>query len=523
MGSDGGRHIGEFDLPDGARVPVRWYSAADPNRVQMSVLDIDRRWFSTRFCRRDDSNGAWPCDPIAAPEGRVRPPAVSATLPPAPGRVARKVAPSLVTVDFHIPFRVDGVHGSDFRGTGLIVDADNGLVAVDRDTVPITLGDARIIVGGSVDVPASVVWVHPTRNVALLRYDPALLPDTPVRSAVLSTRPLEAGDKVTHVGLEQNHSVAVKSTTVDAVESMYLPIPRTPFFREVNSRVIVPTSAAASTGGVLVDRRGRVQALWASYVDLSDKQPSAFFRGLPVDILQDALDAYRSDPTAPWPVFGAELGTIELPVARDFGLSAERAAEIEADSGPRRVLAVGRTTRGVPADDVLQAGDLVLELAGQRVSHPWEVEDAAAQGPVQLTILRRGEEQQVTVQPHTVPTAGTERALLWAGAVLQEVPQWLPSQRGAQARGVYVAWYWYGTPAGRYGLRPTWRIIAVNDVTVSNLDEFTAALGDPDESVRLTYVDLKGRGKVLTLKPILVAWPTEDLRRDPKTGEWTRK
>ena len=510
-------------MPDGARVPVRWYSVTDPNRVQMSIIDIDRRWYSTRLCRRDDASGDWPCETIAAPDGRARPPAVSATLPSAPSRVARKVAPSLVMVDFDIPFRVDGVHGSEFRGTGVILDAEAGLVAVDRDTVPITLGDARMIVGGSVDIPAAVVWVHPTRNVALLRYDPSLLPDTPLTSAVLSPKQLASGDKIVHVGLEPDHSVAVRQTTVSEVESLYLPTPRTPFFREINSRVIVPSRQASAKGGVLVDKKGRVGALWASYVDLSGKYPEAFFRGLPADVLQDALDAYRSDPTAPWPVLGADLGTIELPVARNFGLSTVRAAEIEAADGPRRVVAVGRTTRGAHADEALQAGDLVLELAGQRVSHPWEVEEAAADGPIELTILRRGVEEQVTVQPHTVPTGGTERALLWSGAVLQDVPQWLPSQRGAEARGVYVAWYWYGTPAGRYGLRPTWRIVAVNDVQVANLDEFTAALGDPEASVRLTYIDLKGREKVLTLEPNLKAWPTQDLRRDPTTGAWTRQ
>ena len=509
-------------VPDGARVPVRWSRVNDPNRVRLSVIEVDRRWFATQLCTRNDTNGTWPCEALDAPDSRVTAPPATVRLAPTTHKVAKKVAPSLVTVDFHVPYRVSGVHGADFRGTGLVVDAEAGLVMVDRDTVPIALGDASIIVGGAVQVPATVVWVHPARNIALLQYDPTLLPDTPLRSAVFATKPAKEGDKTTHVGLDRDHAVAHQSTRVEAIEPLYMPIPNVPFFRETNSRVVAPSSAAASTGGVLVDKKGRVQALWASYVDLSGKEPDGFFRGLPVATMQAALDAYHADPTAPWPVLGADLTTIELTRARDLGLSAERAARYEEMKGARRVLTVGRTIRESPAAAVLRAGDLVLEANGEFVTEPWQVGDMVADGAVTLTVVRDGKESTIQVDPHLLSTSGTERALLWAGAVLHDVPHWLPAQRGTPSTGVYVAWYWYGTPAGRYGLRPTWRITAVNDTPVANLDDFMATLGDPHAPVRLTYVDLKGREKVLTLKPNPAAWPTQTLERNPDTGEWTR-
>ncbi len=510
-------------IPDGARVPVRWHSVGDPNRVVLSVLVVDRLWFSTQMCRRNLADGSWPCEDLPTPGTRVTPTPTEVALPSAPNRLARKVAPSLVTVDFDIPFRVSGVHGVDFRGTGLVVDAERGLVVVDRDTVPISLGDVRVVVGGSVQLPARVVWVHPARNLAFVQYDPALLPGAPLKSAVLAEKPAEEGSKVAHIGLDRDHSVVSQATHIEEVAPLYLPLPRTPFFRATNTKVLKPATAAGSTGGVLVDRKGRVQALWASYVDLSGKEPAGFFRGMPVEVISEALEAYRANPTAPWPVLGAELATIELTRARDLGLSAERSAQYEAAQGSRRVLVVARTVRTAPARDVLLPGDLILEANGSFVREPWEVEDLISDGAVQLTVLRDGKELGVRVEPHLLATTETDRVLIWAGAVLQDVPPWLPAQRGTPETGVYVSWYWYGTPAGRYGLRPSWRIVAVNDTQVDNLEAFVAALGDPAASVRLTYVDLKGREKVLTLKPNPEAWPTEDLRRDVTTGTWTRQ
>ena len=43
---------------------------------------------------------------------------------------------------------------------------------VDRDTVTVGLGDASVVFAGSVEVPARVVAIHPTANLALIRYTP---------------------------------------------------------------------------------------------------------------------------------------------------------------------------------------------------------------------------------------------------------------------------------------------------------------------------------------------------------------
>ena len=47
---------------------------------------------------------------------------------------------------------------------------------VDRSTVPIALGDVLVTIGGTVEVPGEVVFVHPMHNISIIRYNPQDLP-----------------------------------------------------------------------------------------------------------------------------------------------------------------------------------------------------------------------------------------------------------------------------------------------------------------------------------------------------------
>ncbi|MCA9712736.1 MAG: hypothetical protein KDK70_43305, partial [Myxococcales bacterium] len=270
---------------DGARVPIRYFPIHDPRQDQVAVITVDRTWFQMQLCVRDpqtlEGEGRWPCSLSPAPPEleRTQGPIGSTTLDAEGPRVARKLASSLVKVEFDVPYRTEGVGGAHFAGAGLIIDAEAGLVVADRDTVPISLGDLQLVFGGSLRVPAEIVYVHPLHNLVVLRYDPALIGDTPVTSAPLRPTKVESGDDLWLVGLSSSHKVVSRRTEAGRIDPLYLSPPSRPVFRDTNLEVIDVTESIPSIGGVLTDRRGRVVALWASFVSHSGGGRDSFFRG----------------------------------------------------------------------------------------------------------------------------------------------------------------------------------------------------------------------------------------------------
>ena len=104
-----------------------------------------------------------------------------------------RLAPSLVMITFDMPYSVSGVTEKNYHGTGVIVDAKRGLVVIDRNTVPLAMGDVRMTFNGTVEVPGKVEFIHPLHNLAVVSYDPKSIGDTPVRAATFVTKELAPG------------------------------------------------------------------------------------------------------------------------------------------------------------------------------------------------------------------------------------------------------------------------------------------------------------------------------------------
>jgi S1-C subfamily serine protease len=510
---------------DGSRVLMRYFPVFAPRSSAVRVVTLDRRWFSMQRCDRDDSVGLWMCRPAEDPPAPEPRPPASTGIAVDGSRPARALAPSLAMVDFDVPYRIDGVAGSTYSGAGLVVDAEAGLVVVDRDTVPVSLGDVRITFGGSVEVPGRVVLLHPDHNLAVVSYDPSLIGDTPVRSAKLRPRSLSAGDEVWLVALTHRQQVVSRESRVARVDAVSIPLPHVPRFRESNAELISLTETISSVGGVLADGKGRVLAIWASFSTTSaGGKPNAFFAGISADLVEDLVAPLRAGQPFVWRSLGAELETTTLAAARARGLDAEAARRLEErDPHRRRALMVKRLTAGSPAAELLSVGDLLLTANGAPVTAFREVEEAAQSGEIELTVLRNGVGQSLTVPAVPILDGGTDRALLWSGALLQAPPRELAQQRGLPREGVYVADSQRGSPSRRDGLRRTQRITAVDGLPTPDLDAFlsvTAGKADGD-SVRLRIESLEGKVRVVTLETDFHYWPTQELWR---TGEgWVRR
>jgi S1-C subfamily serine protease len=499
-------------LADQQRAAVRYFTFEDPVTSKLRVMRMDRRWFPARRCARQDAGGTWPCRPLAAGPAATPPePRTARFAKVADGRLER-VARSLVLVSFDMPYTISGVADRHYYGTGLVVDAARGLVVVDRNTVPEAMGDVQVTFGGSVEVPARVAYVHPTHNLAVLAYDPALAGETPVRSAPLGERLPAPGDSVQVAGLRGDFKLVYRSTEVASLEAVQYPLSRTIRFRETNLETLDLVNGPADIDGVILDRRGDVVALWSSFSFQGSGEATQENRGIPAWLVREAAELARGARVLR--SLEVEWGQQALAGARKLGLPEERARQLQ-DHDPERpqVLSVLRTVAGAPAAGLLLPGDLLLAVDGAPVTRLHEVEHAAARETLALTVWREGRELSVHVPTVPLGGDGVRRAMMWAGALLQAPYRDMAAQRGVEPYGVYVAFFSYGSPASRYGLLAGRRITEVDGAPVADLDAFIAAVrGKRDrEAVRLTTVNWNGITEVLTLKLDRTYWPAYEI------------
>ena len=156
----------------------------------------------------------------------------------------------------------------------------------------------------------------------------------------------------------------------------------------------------------------------------------------------------------------------------------------------RQVLGIDRLVAGSPAAALLEPGDLLLAIDGKVVNRFREVERAVQNPDVKLTRLAR--RRRENLQMKTVPLDGRDidRVLIWAGATLQAPHRAMAAQRGIAPYGVFVSFFFYGSPATHYGLYAGRRITEVDGQPTADLDAFIKAVsGKPDRaSLRLKTV-----------------------------------
>ncbi len=501
------------ELADGSRAQVRFVTMDNPNNSTVRAFEMDRVWFPVSRCARDDSTGIWPCKELGAGPDREPPETGSTKLTKYDDPRVAAIAASLVVVTFDLPYTVSGVADRHYYGTGLIVDKERGLVLVDRNTVPVAIGDVTVTFAGSLEVDATVEQLHPLHNLAIVSYDPKSIGDTPVRAAKFNTKPLRSGDDVLVVGIKGDHQLVHQESTVSAVEPLVLPLSRTLRFRDSNIEGIDLVNPM-DVDGVLVDKRGRVAALWSSFAISSGGESAQFNRGVGADLVADFVDLVRNDRT----YYSLEAEFIYSPLfaARNRGVDEEWIEKLE-ENNPvyRRALSVTRLVAGTPAAKLLKNGDFVLAIDGDVVTSYRDVEKAVQKQSVIVTVWRDGAAKDIEVETAALDGRGIDRAVSWAGALLQDPHRAMAAQRGIEPDGVYIAFFSYGSPATRYGLWAGRRLVEVDETPTPNLQAFVDAIAgkEDQESVRLKTVTWNGAVEVITLKLDNQYWPAYEIRR----------
>jgi S1-C subfamily serine protease len=502
-------------------VRVRWFTLSRPQQPVESAVRMERRWFAARTCDRDDVHGSWTCQDLPGPEVTEpqRPVALDVPWVPVHERRGRQVQPSLVGVQTEVPVPIAGLSKSSFAGGGVVVDAERGLVVVDRDTVPVALGDVRLLVAGAFEVPGRVMALHEVHNLALVAYDPAHLSTVEVQPVQFSRRPLREGDKAWYVGMEADAAINVQEVRVAQVEPFGLASAGAPRFRETNLDVVELREPPPQANGVLV-RRGRMSAFWAAFSYSDGQQSRITWRAIPADVVQEMLalaDGGLELRTAGW-----ELSVVPLPRAAERGLPAHVAEALVAHDPERRyVLQIDRIERDDAMAQVLQPGDLLVELEGEPVTRFREVEERMrGKNRVSVTVCRQGGLVQAEILPRPLASTDVERVIAWSGVRLH-TPDRSARLLGVLPRRPYISWLESGSPAGRAGLRAQRTVMAVDGTDTPDLDTFVRAVQAAGPAVRLDLVTRTGEREVVTVEPDERFFPTEEYVW--VAGKWERK
>ena len=492
----------------------RFSAPDDPEVVQFGSGRTGRGWYVAERCKRK-TGGGWSCRPLAAPAAAA--PAEPRTTRPREfdDPLLRRIAPSLVHVRYDMPYIVSNVGGRPYVGAGLIVDAQRGWVVVDRNTVPEALGDAVLTFNSTLEVTAEAAYIHPVHNLAVLKYDPALLGDTLLRAAPFSSRLPEPGEEIFLAGYRPDLEPVIRSC--EAGNSILVS----------NLELLEVNNAGEPLAGVLLDSQGDVIALWSGFGAEGDPgspggPPIEAVGGLPVKHVQAMLDHLRRE--APWRSLEVEWQPEPLSVALRQGLPDNWRVRVEEhDQERRRMLAVSRAVAGTAAADAMRPGDLLLTVNGSLATRPQEVERAIAGRPqAEVVVWRSGEEVELTLDTVELGWRGLREVLFWAGAVVQNPPREMAA-RGIEPRGVTIFPYASGSPVERY-LMPAGflQITSVDGRPTRNLEEFAdmlAAAGD----ARIMQVEgllPTGASETRTIKLDREYWPSSRLRY--AQGRWER-
>ena len=496
-----------------------------------------RRWHPAERCRHAAESHEWTCralEPPATPEAVERRNAPARKFD---DKRLERIAPSLVHVEFDMPFPASGIPGGRYSGAGVIVDSARGWVVVDRNTAPESVGDAVLTFNGTLEVPAEVAYVHPAHSLAILRYDPQSLHRTPVREAELASELPAPGEEIFLAGFRRDQDLFIR--TYEAGSRRFIGGASAPSaaFRESNLEVMEVDDVEPGLTGVVVDSGGRVSALWSSFLAGTGSQVSLsggmngtapvlrrFRAGLPIEHVRTMMDHLRRGTS--WRSLEVSWERVPLSMALQRGLPETwRSRFEEHDPGQLQMLAVGRAVAGSPAAGELLPGDLLLSINGAVATQPRDVEQAIADRPeAEVTVWRNGQETTREFATVELGWDGLREILFWAGATLQNPQRAIAEQLGIEPQGVSVQQFYVASPAHR-SLYPAgcFQITRLNGSATPDLEAFTAALSGirVADSVRVEGISQKGVPVFATVKLDPVHWPTDTLRYGP--NGWERK
>jgi serine protease DegQ len=341
---------------------------------------------------------------------------------------------------------------SQSLGSGVIVDADEGFVLTNNhviagaDDISVTLSDGR-------SFDAEVIGTDPDSDLAMVRIPSEDLQALPFADS----NQLRVGDFVVAVGNPFGLGQTVTSGIVSALGRTGV--------RGLEFQNFIQTDASinpGNSGGALINLRGELVGINSAIFTPSGGNVGIGFA------IPSAMATHVMEQLAE---FGeVRRGTLGISV-QDLTDELAGAFDLEKNQG----VLVAEVAEDSAADEAgLQAGDVVLTIAGQPVRNTQEFHNYEGQFPVgeklKLGIIRNGSEKSIKVSVEQLKALdGSTIDYRLEGARFEELPL---KQRPDRVTGVLLSELEPESRLARQGVRPGDIITGCNRMATRDLSEF---------------------------------------------------
>lgn len=522
-------------IPDRKRVTVKYHHLTDQHSPHVASVYVDRHWCNEfRIYERNDRTGIWDyhnvADPI--PAEPVLPQSAKFIDIPIENTEIAKLSHSLCMVSTVCAIPLDSMSAETQKSSGLIIDAKRGYVIVSRRVVPHDCLDAFVTIADSVMVPADVVFLHPTQNYAVVRYDPSL-----VRASVIapkiSTKRLKRGDKTHFVGITHNNRLVTSETSVSDISSVSIPSNLIPRYRATNLEAISIDCNVSTkcNSGILADNDGTVRALWLSFLgERQDGKEKVYLMGLDITECLEVIDILKQGKTPKVNIVDAGFGSISILQARIRGVPQEWIERMEKESDNRHQFITVTRVSCTDNDVKLETGDIILSINDKLVTSMsdldgvvTETHDTRESQKLRFKIVR--DIEVVDLDISLVEVKETEQVVIFAGSIIQKPHHAVRQAMINLPSEVYCIFRGESSPAVQYGISATNFITHVNEVDTPDVETFLKVVKTiPDNTYcKMRLVTFDNVPFAISLKTNYHYFPTAELKKDLKSNKWIEK
>jgi len=528
--------------PDKSEVLVQFF--LNKTNILSSVVTIDRGWYPMRKAVRNDKTGYWDFrQATAATAGTNKAALIGEGNVDLTSIRSDNAIDCLVTVEFRAPYSIAGNIFSKTTTVGVVVNLERGLVVAPRRAVFSHLGDVEISISSLMKVPAEVVYMHPTYNLAILQFNPAMLLGKGVKiaEAKKAVEPkLIPGDECYFMGLTQKEERLLQKCNVTSTENPYFGQASPPRYIQTNQEFLVfdqTVSLFSSNGGIFF-KNSKVGAFWFAVDSPQTDGSQIDYRAIPAHIVYDTVNwlmekvpgkSASNFASVPKKSLATSLGSVSLGKYRTaIGISddwVKKLTEADLDS-KHQILMVKRVMAGSKPSEALKQGDFVLAIDGTPVVTFEQFENAVHEkDKVSITILRKSKEMTVDTDTEHMLGFGIDRVVFFGGLVLHET---FPAVRNLgyipkeiSDGGVYLAGLSRGSPAMRGLLNANGWLTKVKGVPTPNIDTFLEEIQklSDREYVNIELHKLNGAVEVRSIQNDFHYFGAAQLVR-AKDGHW---